>query len=77
MVCRRLNMVLAKLPGTDSAYQPGDECPAGHFLPGFQGAAEIRGELVGAGVIARELSWTTGVDVVADPPHSQEISLVS
>ena len=50
-------MVLAKLPGTNPAYQPGDECPAGHFSHTFQGAAEIRGELVGAGVIARELSW--------------------
>ncbi len=70
-------MVLAKLPGTDSAYQPGDECPAGHFLRGFQGAAEIRCEMVGAGVIVRELSWTTGVGVVADLPRSQQISLVS
>ncbi len=70
-------MVLAKLPGTDSAYQPGDECPAGHFSHTFQEAAEIGGELVDAGVIARELSWITGFAVVADPPRSQEISLVS
>ncbi len=63
-------MVLAKLPGADSAYEPGDECPAGHFLRGFQGAAEIRGELVGAGGIARELSSATGFAVVSDPPRS-------
>ncbi len=63
-------MVLAKLPGADSAYQPGDECPAGHFLRGFQGAAEIGGVMVDAGAIVRELCWATGVAVVSDPSRS-------
>ena len=67
-ICTRLNTVLAKLPGTNPAYQPGDDCGGGHFMHTFQDEDEIRQELMGAGVSIRELNWARGYAVVAYPP---------
>ncbi len=55
---------LARLPGANRAYQPGDTCPQGHFLHAFQTAREVRQELEEAGVVVRELDWRRGFVVV-------------
>jgi len=57
---RRVNMMLARLPGANLAYQPGDDCCGGHFLHWFQDEAEVRSELVGAGARIQELNWARG-----------------
>ncbi len=55
---------LARLPGANPAYQPGDTCPYGHFLHAFQTEQELREELEEAGVLIRELDWKRGFTVV-------------
>ena len=57
---RRVNMMLARLPGANLAYQPGDDCCGGHFLHWFQDEAEVRSELVDAGARIHELNWARG-----------------
>ena len=64
VVYTRLNMMLVNLPGANMAYQPGDEWSWGHFYHAFQDEDEIRRELVGAGVMVRELHWTQGLALV-------------
>ncbi|HXF92170.1 MAG TPA: class I SAM-dependent methyltransferase [Nitrospiraceae bacterium] len=56
---------LARLPGANPAYQPGDTCPHGHFLHAFQTEQEVRQELEETGVLIRELDWKRGFAVVA------------
>jgi SAM-dependent methyltransferase len=63
-ICRRLNAILAGLPGANMAYQFGDECEAEHFLHRFQDEEEIRRELSGAGVFIQELDWVRGFAVL-------------
>jgi SAM-dependent methyltransferase len=70
-LCRRLNRVLARLPGANRAYQHGDDCTMVHFLHAFQNEEEIRGELTGAGAMIRELAWNRGYAVVAFPAEHQ------
>ena len=63
-ICSRLNAILARLPGANMAYQPGDECDAEHFLHRFQDEEEIRRELSGAGGFIQELDWIRGFAVL-------------
>jgi SAM-dependent methyltransferase len=56
---------LARLPGANPTYQPGDTCPQGHFLHAFQTEQEIRQELEEVGVLIRELDSKRGFAVVA------------
>lgn len=63
----RLNRMLAKLPGANSAYQTGDNCTDGHFLHEFQDEEEIRRELTNTGLMIRELNWSRGFAVVTRP----------
>jgi SAM-dependent methyltransferase len=56
-LCTVLNGVLAKLPGSSSNYQRGDEAYNGHFLHAFQDEQELKSELVGAGGLIRQLNW--------------------
>ncbi len=67
-LCRRLNLVLVKLPGANATYQRGDEYTCGHFVHAFQNEDEARGELDDAGVRILELDWKRGYAVVAFPP---------
>jgi hypothetical protein len=60
----RLNTALVKLPGTNRAYQPGDDWVGGHFIHWFKDMDEIRKELEGAGVTILELNWEKGMAVV-------------
>lgn len=60
----RLNTTLAKLPGTNTAYQPGDDWVGGHFIHWFKDMDEIRNELHGAGVAILEINWDKGMAVV-------------
>jgi ubiquinone/menaquinone biosynthesis C-methylase UbiE len=64
---RRLTMMLASLPGGNPGYQLGDECASGHFLHWFQHEAEIRSELVGAGVRIQDLDMSAGFAVLTYP----------
>lgn len=64
---KSVNRLLAKLPGTNPAYQIGDECATGHFLHEFQNEAELRNELDGAGVSLCELNWSDGFAVISFP----------
>lgn len=64
---KKVSSLLAKLPGTNPAYQVGDECPTGHFLHEFQNETELRDELNGAGVSVRELNWSQGFAVISFP----------
>lgn len=66
-VRRRLTMMLARLPGANPGYQLGDECGSGHFLHLFQHEAEIRSELVGAGVRIQDLNMSPGFAVLTYP----------
>ncbi len=63
-ISTRLNTTLVKLPGTNRAYQPGDDWVGGHFIHWFKDADEIRNELDGAGVAILELNWDKGMAVV-------------
>ncbi len=63
-ICSRLNGLLARLPGANMAYQPGDECHAEHFLHRFQDEEDIRKELSGAGALIQELDWVRGFAVL-------------
>jgi len=60
----RLNTTLVKLPGTNSAYQPGDDWAGGHFIHWFKDIDEIRKELDEAGVTVLEINWHKGMAVV-------------
>ena len=53
----RLNAALARLPGTNRAYQPGDDCVGEHFIHWFKDVGEIRNELERAGVTILEINW--------------------
>jgi SAM-dependent methyltransferase len=69
IICDRVNQLLARLPGTNHEYQPGDTCEPGHFLHFFRHEDEIRRELEGAGMIIQELNWAGGYAVItASPP---------
>ena len=63
-ICGRLNVIIARLPGANMAYQPGDECDAEHFLHRFQDEEEVRTELNGAGGLIQELDWIRGFAVL-------------
>ncbi len=69
ILCRRVNRFLVKLPGANTTYQPGDDCPQGHFVHAFQDEDEIRREFSGSGVLIRELDWKKGFAVLACPPR--------
>ncbi|HKW86073.1 MAG TPA: class I SAM-dependent methyltransferase, partial [Nitrospiraceae bacterium] len=73
-LCRRVNQVLVTLPGASATYQLGDDCTLGHFLHAFQDEDEIRTELIGTGVIIRELDWKRGFAVLAYPPRTNPLS---
>ena len=60
----RLNATLVKLPGTNRAYQPGDDWLGGHFIHWFEDVDAIRKELDGAGVTILEINWEKGMAVV-------------
>ncbi len=60
-----INQWLTSLPGTNRLYQPGDTCPQGHFLHGFQSEQELRQELSESGVVLQELNWQGQYLVVA------------
>jgi SAM-dependent methyltransferase len=66
-LCRRLNMMLVRLPGANMAYQPGDRCDAEHFLHRFQDEEEIRRDLSGAGALIQDLDWIRGFAVLTFP----------
>lgn len=67
-VATGVNRLLVRLPGANQAYQPGDDCEDGHFLHTFQDEAEIRTELINAGITLRELNWARGFAVCARAP---------
>jgi len=56
---------LQKLPGANRDYQPGDNYSAEHYMHTFKDEHEIRTELIGAGVVIRELKWAKGYAVVS------------
>ena len=64
---RRLTMMVARLPGANPGFQMGDACDGGHFLNWFQDEAEIRSELLGAGVRIYDLSMSPGVAILTYP----------
>jgi SAM-dependent methyltransferase len=64
---RRLNRLLSHVPGTNPAYQPGDEWPAGHFLHSFRNEEELRREVIEAGARIRELLWVRGIITLEFP----------
>jgi len=66
-ICNALNRILVKLPGANTNYQPGDLLFGGHFFHAFQNEAEVREELLGAGMIIREFDWCIGFAVLARP----------
>jgi SAM-dependent methyltransferase len=68
----RLNQILAKLPGANSAYQIGDNCTDGHFLHEFQDEEDIRRELVGTGLVIMELNWPRGFAILTHPLRTPE-----
>lgn len=72
MVRIRLNQILAKLPGANSAYQIGDNCSSEHFLHEFQNEEEIRRELVGTGLVIMELNWPRGFAILTHPLRTPE-----
>jgi len=61
----RIAAWLARLPGGNLAYQAGDTCLQGHFMHVFLDEAELRSELIDAGVSIVQLDWAGGVAVVA------------
>lgn len=61
---RRLNGALARLPGANESYQPGDIWLY-HFYHRFQDEKEIRTELGEAGVTVLHLDWARGYAAVA------------
>jgi SAM-dependent methyltransferase len=63
-ICFGLNALLARLPGANPHYQPGDEAFDGHFLHAFQSESELRQELTGAGAFIREIDWRENYAVV-------------
>jgi 2-polyprenyl-3-methyl-5-hydroxy-6-metoxy-1,4-benzoquinol methylase len=63
--CISLNLRLARLPGANAAYQPGDDFRWGHFYHVFQDEDEIRQELTSAGALVREVDWCRGLAVIA------------
>jgi len=67
----RLNILLARLPGTNHDYQPGDRCQWGHFQHAFQDEEELRTELTDAGAIVRELDWARCYVVLGFPPQDR------
>jgi 2-polyprenyl-3-methyl-5-hydroxy-6-metoxy-1,4-benzoquinol methylase len=64
---RRLTMMVARLPGANHGYQIGDDCGGGHFLHWFQEEAEIRSELLGAGVRIQDLNLSPGFAILTYP----------
>ena len=58
-----LNTALVKLPGTNRAYQPGDDWVGGHFVHWFKDLDEIRKELEGPGLTLLEINWDKGMAV--------------
>lgn len=65
----RLTQALARLPGANPDYQPGDACEQpGHFIHVFEDEQEILREFAGAGVFIHEINWNEGIVVVAAPP---------
>ncbi len=69
----RLNTLLARLPGTNHGYQPGDRCQWGHFQHAFQDEEELRTELTGAGAIVRELDWARCYAILGFPPRDRHL----
>lgn len=59
-----LSIAVSKLPGANPAYQPGDECPAGHFMHLFQSEDELRTELAEAGATIHDLNPARGYAVL-------------
>lgn len=68
-VLRAVTRALTKLPGANAAYQTGDVVVGGHFFHRFASEAEIRGELLGAGVAICELDWSAGFAVLRRRRH--------
>jgi len=64
---RRLNLLLSRLPGTNPAFQPGDEWATVHFLHSFRNEDELRREVTQAGARIRELHWIRGVVALEFP----------
>lgn len=64
-ISETINRWLARLPGANRLYQPGDTCPQGHFLHAFQSEQELHQELSESGVVLRELNWQGQYLVVA------------
>jgi ubiquinone/menaquinone biosynthesis C-methylase UbiE len=64
---RRLTLMLARLSGANPDYQLGDECGGGHFLHWFREEAEIRNELLGAGVRIQDLNMSPGFAILTYP----------
>ncbi len=64
----RITQALARLPGANPAYQPGDTCEQpGHFLHAFAHEQELREEFSGAGVFIHEIKWKEGFVVAGAP----------
>jgi len=63
--CTSLNRCLARLPGANTAYQPGDDFRWGHFYHVFQDEDEIRQELIYAGAVVRKVDWCRGLAVIS------------
>jgi len=59
-----LSIAASKLPGANHAYQPGDECPAGHFMHLFQTEDELRTELAETGATIHDLNPARGYAVL-------------
>jgi len=59
-----LSITVSKLPGANHAYQPGDECLAGHFMHLFQTEDELRTELVEVGATIHDLNPARGYVVL-------------
>ncbi|MGH7259461.1 MAG: class I SAM-dependent methyltransferase [Nitrospiraceae bacterium] len=67
----RLSAAISKLPGTNHAYQLGDEYLAGHFTHLFQTEDEVRTELTEAGAVIKELRSAKGYAVLIFTETSQ------
>lgn len=67
----RLNTVLARMPGANPTYQPGDVW-RGHLYHAFRDEAEIREELSTAGMEVLALDWARGFAVVTASGSSPE-----